>query len=145
MITKRTNQTDEGFTLIELLTVTLIIGILAAIVIPIWYNQRAKAAAADAISDLRNAATFEEAHFAEGGAYSADLSTLTADGFARTPNVPLGIAVSADGYCEVAQAGRSYLWFDSGAGGVQHARTTTLAPPASARGVCASAAPTAVS
>ncbi len=42
-IHKSMKEKDEGFTLIELLVVMIIIGILAAIAIPVFLNQRAKA------------------------------------------------------------------------------------------------------
>jgi type IV pilus assembly protein PilA len=48
---------DQGFTLIELLVVMNIIGILTAIAIPVFVNQRKRAVDASLKSDLHNAAT----------------------------------------------------------------------------------------
>ncbi len=51
-ITRATERKDEGFSLVELLVVIIIIGILAAIAIPLFLNQRAKANDTAAKSDV---------------------------------------------------------------------------------------------
>jgi prepilin-type N-terminal cleavage/methylation domain-containing protein len=58
---KSMKEKDQGFTLIELLVVIVIIGILAAIAIPVFLNQRKKGVDASLKSDLKNAATNVEA------------------------------------------------------------------------------------
>ena len=53
---------QEGFTLIELLVVILIIGILAAVAIPAFLNQKGKAQDANVKSDINTAQTAEETY-----------------------------------------------------------------------------------
>ena len=63
-------QSESGFTLVELLVVMLILGLLAAIAIPSFFNQRDKAKDADAKEAVRTAQTAMETFATDnGGSY----------------------------------------------------------------------------
>ncbi|HET7050883.1 MAG TPA: prepilin-type N-terminal cleavage/methylation domain-containing protein [Solirubrobacteraceae bacterium] len=70
-------EDEKGFTLIELLVVILIIGILAAIAIPAFLNQKGKAYDSNAKSDARTAATAEETYYTDNNVYSNLTSDMT--------------------------------------------------------------------
>jgi type IV pilus assembly protein PilA len=78
MLTKIRNRAEEekGFTLIELLVVILIIGILAAIAIPSFINQRGKAQDSQAKSDARTAQTAMETSYTDNQTYATNAAGL---------------------------------------------------------------------
>jgi type IV pilus assembly protein PilA len=70
-------QDEKGFTLIELLVVILIIGILAAIALPAFLNQREKAQDSAAKSSVRTVQTALETYYTDNQSYlNADQSAL---------------------------------------------------------------------
>ncbi|MBM7507567.1 type IV pilus assembly protein PilA [Nocardioides salarius] len=117
---------DQGFTLIELLVVVLIIGVLAAIAIPVFLSQREKAADASVQSDLKNLGTVQGTYLVDNNAYANKMALLIADGydFKKTGNNVIKlVSANADGFCatgtrEGGTAGTDTFYYDSGEGGL---------------------------
>jgi type IV pilus assembly protein PilA len=111
--------------LIELLVVIIIIGILAAIAIPVFLKQRVKAYDTAVRSDLRNLSEFQEAYLVGHARYAtiAEIQAAEGNGVRVSGAVTLGVVLydGARGYCLSAQHRDSpHVWFwDSMAGGLQ--------------------------
>ncbi|MEO8107972.1 MAG: prepilin-type N-terminal cleavage/methylation domain-containing protein [Actinomycetes bacterium] len=114
---------NEGFTLIELLVVIIIIGILAAVAIPIFLNQRSQAHDASIKGDLRLMAEWQESYFSTAFTYGS-VGALTGDGqdVQASPTVTVYIdSFDSLGYCLRGESTQSNeVWYyDSQAGGLQ--------------------------
>jgi len=79
-IRKSMDEKDQGFTLVELLVVMIIIGILAAIAIPVFLNQRKKAAETSAKADVSTIGKEIATYYVDGS------NALTIAITAGTPN-----------------------------------------------------------
>lgn len=69
-------ESESGFTLIELLVVMLILGILAAIALPAFFNQRDKAGDAKAKEYAHSAQVAMETYFTDNSTYTTDVADL---------------------------------------------------------------------
>jgi type IV pilus assembly protein PilE len=69
-------KANRGFTLIELLIVIVIVGILAAIAVPVYTNYMQRARRADAKTALEQLRAAQEMRRAERGSYSTDITEL---------------------------------------------------------------------
>jgi|JI10StandDraft_1071094.scaffolds.fasta_scaffold480849_1 prepilin-type N-terminal cleavage/methylation domain-containing protein len=105
---------QRGFTLIELLVVVLIIGILAAIAIPVFLGQQNQAKDAAAKSDLGTAKVAEISYAAaNNGTYTSVLANLTSFGYVTTPGntaTAINLGATTSKFCiqTTAATGNTY-------------------------------------
>jgi type IV pilus assembly protein PilA len=146
---KSMKEKDQGFTLIELLVVMIIIGILAAIAIPIFLNQRKKAVDASVKSDLKAAASAIEDWAVDNPTLAVPAVAAVSSATTPAANVSNGNTIqiipggTVGQYCIKGSNSNSnavggavgtgvYFVYASDAGGLQPGKPTASGP-----GVCA--------
>jgi type IV pilus assembly protein PilA len=131
---KEAGEREGGFTLIELLVVIIIIGILAAIAIPVFLNQRKKGYEASMKSDLRTVANEMETYFTDFQIYPSPSGTGNVVVGSDTAKLSSGNTVSTlkagnNGFClqmsSTKVASSTHWYYDSLNGGVNNTGCAT--------------------
>jgi type IV pilus assembly protein PilA len=89
MLTGSKTKNEKGFTLLELLIVVAIIGVLAGLAVAQFVSYRTRSYNTMAESDLRNAASAQEAYYVVNEIYASDVGNLP--GFSVSQGVNLDV------------------------------------------------------
>lgn len=111
-------QGREGFTLVELLVVVIIIGILSAVAVPIYLNQRKAAWNSTIQSDVKNASlVVETAMTANNGKFDNGWAGTYSPGKAKLGTSDQEITVSKDVTIVIAKGADSNNYTITGTDG----------------------------
>ena len=105
MVMRSRVRRDSGFTILEIMVVIAIIGILSVISVIQFSRYRERSLSSAVETDLRNAATAQEAYFADQNTYCNEKAGLTVApyGLSISEGVNLRIAsATASGYTMIA-------------------------------------------
>ena len=138
-IMKPRDERDAGFTLIELLVVVAIIGILAAIAIPVFLNQRASARDASVKADINGIAKVMETVYTDAGAYPTTTTgpaAMIANNAVTSPGNLITVVPGTTSFeifgCN-AESGKGW-YYSSAAGGLKVSSTAIAACTGSTAG-----------
>ncbi len=116
---KRQRKTNQGFTLVELLIVIVIIGILAAVVIPSVANNIEKGRIASDVSDVRNMNTILSTYCLSNG---IDATKLEA------PEVRAIVSSEEKNFTFAPKGTQSTFWYNKNEGKIELAQQPLITP-----------------